>query len=114
VDQTGNSQKEPDQDHQDCTDDASPPQSLVGKSFQRCGRQCADGHYRATLRHHPTKVLGVWFELLVSIGPEAFHYNAHCLLLCPFLSSVPKLPPVDPEKRVNITYPADALVLNFF
>jgi hypothetical protein len=24
------------------------------------------------------------------------------------------LPPVDPEKRVNITYPADALVLNFF
>jgi hypothetical protein len=52
---------------------------------------CTDGHCRATLRHISTTVLCVWFEQLVSSGPEAFHYIGHCLLLCASLDSVPKL-----------------------
>lgn len=48
MDQTGNSEEEPDQD---CMEDASTPQSLVGEGFQWCGWRRADGHYHATFRH---------------------------------------------------------------
>jgi hypothetical protein len=33
------------------TEDALPPPSSVAGGFQGCGWQCANGHYRATLRH---------------------------------------------------------------
>jgi hypothetical protein len=52
----------------------------VAGGLQGCGRQCENGHYRATLRHLSILALGVWFEWMVSVGPKAFHYNGHCLL----------------------------------
>jgi hypothetical protein len=48
VNQTDHSQK---QQGQDYMVDASTPESSVGWGFKRCGRQCADGHCRGTLRH---------------------------------------------------------------
>jgi hypothetical protein len=50
-----------------------------------------DGHYHATLRHLSTIVFGIWFKYLVSVGPEAFHYNKDWLLLYSSLGNVPKL-----------------------
>jgi hypothetical protein len=92
-------QKEPDQDYMEDTS----PQSSAGRGR----RQCVDKHYCATLRHLSTVVLGIWFKLLVSTGPEAFCYNGHCLLLCPSLGSVPKIGHCTSQKSVNITFLAD-------
>jgi hypothetical protein len=103
-------QKQPDQDY---TEDTPTAQSSVGWSFQQCGRQCVDEHCCASLQHFSTTVLGVWFKLLISTSAEIFHYNGHCLLQCPTSGSVPKLALVHP-KRVNITFPTDGWVLNFF
>jgi hypothetical protein len=71
----------------------------VAVAFSAVGRRSADGHYRAILRHFSTFALGVWFEQLVSTGPEVFHDNEHCLLMRPSLSNVPKLSIVQPKKR---------------
>lgn len=52
----------------------------------------------ATLRHILTTVLGVWFEQLVSIGHEGFHYIGHCLLSCPSFGIAPKLALMQPKE----------------
>jgi hypothetical protein len=59
VDQIGDTQQRPDQDN---TGDASTPQTSCSGDFQRCGSQCAYGHYHATLRHLSALALGVWLE----------------------------------------------------
>jgi hypothetical protein len=102
VDKTGDNQHELDKDY---TEDASTSRSSVGGGFQRCGRQCADGHYRAILQYISTIVLGVGFELLVLAGPKKCHYNGQGLLLCFSLSNVPKLALVHPEKVSTPLFP---------
>jgi hypothetical protein len=94
----GPNRLESEQPDQEYMEDASTPKISVGRGFQWCGWQCANGYYRATLLHFSTIVLGILFKQLVSTGPKAFHYNGHSLLLSPSIHSVPKLALLDPKE----------------
>jgi hypothetical protein len=91
----GDSQKEPDQNY---VEDASTPQSSYGRGYQHCGQQCTDRHYRTTLRHLSTILLGIWLEYLLPTRPEAFHCNRHCTLLWPFFVAFQNWPLCNPKK----------------
>lgn len=82
VDQKGESQKEP---YQHYAEDASAPQSSVGRGIRLCRGM------NTTVQHLSTTVLGVWLWWLVSADPKAFRYIGDCLLLFSSLCNVPEL-----------------------